>query len=92
MPQLLGSEDDILGEQLERNYRSINILQVETFFNVNPLLEQTRRLFDHNELRGLLLNNLTLGADYALRIVSHHTEHQHPPPTPPQDIPDNLPE
>jgi hypothetical protein len=92
MPQLLGSEDDILGQQLERNYRSINILQIETFFNVNPLLEQTRRLFDHNELKGLLLNNLTLGCDYALRIASHHTEHELPPPTAAEDMPDNIPE
>jgi hypothetical protein len=61
--------DDCYSKYLEKNYRNINILHLETFFNVNPVLERTKRIFDQNGLRALLLNNLDIRTDLSLRIT-----------------------
>lgn len=60
--------DECYAKQLEKNFRNINILHLETFFNVNPVLEKTKRIFDQNGLSALLLNNLDIRMDLSLRI------------------------
>ncbi len=48
--------------------RNINIMHLESFFNVNPVLEKTKRIFDQQGLVSLLLNNLEIRMDLSLRI------------------------
>lgn len=47
-------------------------MQLDTFFNVNPMLEKTKRIFDQNGLAALLLNNLDIRTDLSLRINLVH--------------------
>jgi hypothetical protein len=35
-------------------------MHLDTFFNVNPILEKTKRTFDQQGLKGLLLNNIEI--------------------------------
>jgi hypothetical protein len=43
-------------------------MHLESFFNVNPVLEKTKRIFDQQGLGALLLNNLEIRMDLSLRI------------------------
>ncbi len=38
------------------------------FFNVNPILEKTKRIFDQQGLSGLLLNNVQMQKDLTLNL------------------------
>ena len=57
---------------LEKNYRNINIVQLDTFFNVNPVLEKTKRIFDQNGTKTLLLNCLDISRNLSLTITLLH--------------------
>lgn len=54
---------------LERNYRNLNIAHLEVFCNFNPILEKTKRIFDQNGVKGLLLNNLDIDNSLSMRIT-----------------------
>lgn len=57
---------------LEKNYKNINIVQLDTFFNVNPVLEKTKRIFDQNGTKTLLLNCLEISPNLSLTITLVH--------------------
>ena len=53
---------------IERNPGNLDIAQLETFFNVNPILLKTKRILDQQGPKGLLLDNVGIDRQLALRI------------------------
>jgi hypothetical protein len=45
---------------IEKNQKLLNVTHVESFFGCNPGLEKTKRKFDQQGLKALLLNNIEL--------------------------------
>lgn len=43
---------------------------METFFSVNPIMEKTKRSFDQQGMKALLLDNLVLEKDLELKITA----------------------
>ena len=64
------NSDEVYTKCIERNHNNININQLETFFNVNPIMERTKRVFDQQGMKALLLDNIVMESDLALRITS----------------------
>lgn len=60
--------DISLGAQLEKNVENINLQSLSKFSEFNPTYERTRRRFDQNGLRGMLLNNIQIDSNYELSL------------------------
>jgi hypothetical protein len=44
------------------------VTHIDSFFNYNPGLEKTKRLFDQQGIRALLLNNIEIRKNFELRL------------------------
>jgi hypothetical protein len=57
---------------IEKNQKLLNIGQIESFFGYNPGLERTKRKFDQQGFRSLLLNNIELRNGCELKLDEHY--------------------
>lgn len=56
---------------IEKNQKLLNVSHIEAYFSCNPGLEKTKRKFDQQGLRALLLNNIALRNGGELKLDEH---------------------
>ena len=57
---------------IEKNQKLLNVSHIESFFGYNPGLERTKRKFDQQGFKALLLNNISLRNGCELKLDEHN--------------------